>query len=134
MKTAPPAPRRAKDIENDRIEKRIELTSMNKNKSKTVLLEEIKQMKQDKQNVEQINREQAKQMKQQEMKQKKQQKQQKVEMERLQHEKEEMERRLQDQIHEMQQTLKKVKTDHSLIVAKSALQRRKSDAKSNSTK
>ena len=80
---------------------------------------------------------QLKQMKQQEMKQKKQkkqQKQQKVEMERLQHEKEEMERRLQDQIHEMQQTLKKVKTDNSLIVAKSALQRRKSDAKSNSTK
>merc|ERR1711865_918318 len=37
MKTAPPAPRRSKDIENDRIEKRIELTSMNKNKSKTVL-------------------------------------------------------------------------------------------------
>ena len=44
---------------------------------------------------------QLKQMKQQEMKQKKQkkqQKQQKVEMERLQHEKEEMERRLQDAI------------------------------------
>lgn len=123
MKTAPPAPRRAKDIENDRIEKRIELTSMNKNKSKTELEEikhEMKQMKQ--------------QMKKQEMKQQKQQKQQKQEKERFQREKEEMERRHLDQIYEMQQTLKKMKTDNSLIVAKSALQRSKSDAKSNSTK
>merc|ERR1711865_1307669 len=77
MKTAPPAPRRSKD------------TSMNKNKSKTILLEEMKQkmkqMKQDKQFVEQQLHEQTKQMKQQEMKQMKQQKQQKQEKERFQH-------------------------------------------------
>ena len=136
MKTAPPAPRRSKDIENDRIAKRIELTSMNENKSKTIQLEEMKhemkqmkhemkQMKQDKQFVEQQLHEQTKQMKQKEMKQMKQQKQQKQEKERFQREKEENEQRHQDQIHEMQQTLKKMKTDNSFIAAKLAITKNK---------
>ena len=69
MKKAPPAPRTSKDIENDRIEKRMELTEKKNKKISTTLVDamkhEIRQMKQDKQNVKRKHCEQMKQMKQQ---------------------------------------------------------------------
>ena len=95
---------------------------------------EIKQMEQEKQNVERQLRKQMTKQKQemqhqmkqqmtQQMQQMKQQMQQ--EMERLQCEKEDTERRHQEQIHEMLQTLKKLKKDTSLVVATSAIHQRK---------
>ena len=123
MAKPPPSPMRPSQVDQ---KKKVD---GNKSKIRREIREEMKnemkQMEQDKQNVERQLRNQTKQMKQQmkqqEMQQMKQQKQQKQEKERFQREKKQSEQKYQDQIHEMQQTLKKIKTDNSLVVAKLAI-------------
>ena len=115
MKKAPPAPRRSEDIEHDRIEKRMELIAMNKNKSMTLvnaMKHEIRQMKKDKQNVKRQHCEQMKEMKQQ-MKQQQQQEmqQQKQEMQEMQQRHQEQSQQQSQKMDEIMQTVKQLKKE-----------------------
>jgi len=107
MKKAPPAPRRSEDIEHDRIEKRMELIVMNKNKSMTLvnaMKHEIRQMKKDKQNVKRKHCEQMKEMKQQQQQEMQQQKQ---EMQEMQQRHEEQSQQQSQKMDEIMQTCKR---------------------------
>ena len=111
MAKPPPLPMRPSQVDQ---KKRVDGNQMKMRREiREEMKDEMKKMKQDKQDMERQLREQM-------VKQKQQMKQQ---MERAEREKQEM----QEQFHEMQQMVKKLKTENSLVAATSAIKKRTSN-------